>query len=439
MLFKSSTKVDKESSQYMSSLHSVRYSCFKVQEVAAKDKLCHFDLDPSKLEDMVQLVVSILKRDHNDFTKIPSYGCWRYFDSDGVSCIQKLIDSWANVDTTEQVRRVLDLFVVFILLDCNLGRDYAFRESTTNYTNKRREGVAAGVWKMFLAGTFSADPNQPHKVDLKALIDLTQSDFSNGFENNLFESEDSLDDKYRLIKHLANVLQSRSGYFGSKEGHDRRPGNLIDYLLLHPTTIKTRKGPLIHIEAIWPVVLEISKPSVFNNSLDQLGDVWSCPTLGPNELVSFHDLSQWMVYSIIEPMEKLMGAIIEGTEQLTSPSDYPNGGLLIDTGFIALKKEDYERGVEMFHRNSLLPGQPKVEVIPMFDISDPVVIEWRALTTAYMDLLSEQVRNVLRVEKKTLRLSQIIQSGTHTAGRELAEITRPNTQEPPIIMKIHTV
>ena len=89
---------------------------------------------------------------------------------------------------------------------------------------------------------------------------------------------------------------------------------------------------------------------------------------------------------------------------------------MIDTGFIALKKEDYERGVEMFHRNSLLPGQPKVEVIPMFDISDPVVIEWRALTTAYMDILSEQVRTVLRVEKKTLRLSQIIQSGTHTVS-----------------------
>ncbi|KAI8376933.1 hypothetical protein BD560DRAFT_59477 [Blakeslea trispora] len=434
-----SAMLDQESDEYMLSLHSVRYSCFKVQEVAAKDKLCHFDLDASKLDDMVQLVIAIIKRDHHDIAKIPSYGCWRYFESDGTSRIQALISSWSTVDKTEQVRRILDLFIVFTLIDCDLGRDYTFRESSANHTDRRREEIAIGLLNMFMAGTFSANPDQPHKVDLEALVSLTQSDFSDGFKHNSFESESSLADRFRMIKHLASVLQSQSGYFGGDEGHAPRPGNLIDYLLSHPSTIKTRKGPLIHIEALWPVILEISKPSIYNNTSGQLGDVWSCPTLGPNELVSFHDLSQWMVYSIIEPMEKLTGAIIEGTEQLTSPSDYPNGGLLIDTGFIALKKKEYERGVEMFYRNSRLPGQPKIEVTPMFDISDPVVIEWRAITTAYMDLLSEQVRMVLGVEKKDLKLSQIIQNGTHTAGRELAEITRPNTQEPPIIIKINSI
>jgi hypothetical protein len=32
-----------------------------------------------------------------------------------------------------------------------------------------------------------------------------------------------------------------------------------------------------------------------------------------------------MVYSLIEPMEKLLGAVIEGTEQLTPLPDYSNG------------------------------------------------------------------------------------------------------------------
>lgn len=56
-----------------------------------------------------------------------------------------------------------------------------------------------------------------------------------------------------------------------------------------------------------------------------LGDVWLCPSLGDKQFVPFHKLSQWLVYSLIEPMEKLMGAIIEGTEQLTPLPCYSNG------------------------------------------------------------------------------------------------------------------
>jgi hypothetical protein len=85
---------------------------------------------------------------------------------------------------------------------------------------------------------------------------------------------------------------------------------------------------------------------------------------------------------------------------------------LIDTGFITLKQADYERGVENFRENSLLPGQPKIEVTPMFEMSDPVVVEWRALTTAYLDLVVERVRSTLRLSKKSLSLSQLIEGGT---------------------------
>lgn len=84
----------------------------------------------------------------------------------------------------------------------------------------------------------------------------------------------------------------------------------------------------------------------------------------------------------------------------------------MDTGFITLKKQDYERGIENFRENSLLPGQPKVEVTPMFEMSDPVVVEWRALTTAYLDLVADRVRATLRMSKKTLSLTQLIEGGT---------------------------
>lgn len=168
-----------------------------------------------------------------------------------------------------------------------------------------------------------------------------------------------------------------------------------------------------------------------------LGDVWPCKAIaGQDNMVSFHKLSQWLVYSLIEPMEKLLGATIEGTDLLTPLPDYCNGGFLIDTGFLTLKPVDYERGIKNYHQNSLLPSQPKIEVAPMFDMSDPVVVEWRALTVAYLDLVAERVRQSFRLSKKMLSLSQLIQGGTWSAGRELAEISRPNTHEPPIVIKL---
>lgn len=91
---------------------------------------------------------------------------------------------------------------------------------------------------------------------------------------------------------------------------------------------------------------------------------------------------------------------------------FATGGLLIDTGFLTLKPVDLERGIENYRKNALLPGQPKMEVVPMFELNDPVVVEWRALTVAYLDIVAERVRNTLNASRKSLTLSQIIQGGT---------------------------
>jgi hypothetical protein len=157
--------------EYLSSLRAVREGCFKVQDAAVKNKLQHFDIDTSKLQDMVQLVISLIKRDFVEPSQIPVHGCWRHFDASGRPRIQILINSWASLgtDPTEQTRRVLDLFIVSILLDIDqVG--FSYKESTTNRTFKRREAVAIAVLDMFMAGTFSMNPNQPHRVDCKLIF-----------------------------------------------------------------------------------------------------------------------------------------------------------------------------------------------------------------------------------------------------------------------------
>lgn len=156
--------------EYLLSLRAVRERCFKVQEAAAKNKLHHFDVDESKLQDMVQFVIAIIKRDYDDPSKIPSHGRWRHFDVGGQPRIQTLIDSWASLgtDATEQTRRILDIFVIAVLLDIDPGQDkWSYRDPSTNRVYKRREGIAVAILDMFTAGTFSADPDQPHRVDCK--------------------------------------------------------------------------------------------------------------------------------------------------------------------------------------------------------------------------------------------------------------------------------
>ncbi|KAI7907117.1 uncharacterized protein BX663DRAFT_465562 [Cokeromyces recurvatus] len=427
---------------FLLSLGSVRERCFKVHEAATRNRLKHFDIDQSKLEEMVQFVVSIIKRDYDNPSDIPLYGRWRHFDIGGRRRLDNLIQTWASVgqDTIEQTRKLIDILVIACLMDMKPCQAWSYTEHSTGRVFKRKDGIAIAILDMFIKGFFSNDPAQPHRVDSEALLNLSFDTLCKELQFNDDNSFVDIEVRFEALKNLGSVLQNRTDYFGN---NIRRPGNLIDYLLDHPTTIKTKKGPLISIETLWPVVQEMGElwaAEENRGGTSGLGDVWPCTAIhDDSNLVSFHKLSQWIIYSVIEPMEKLLGATIEGTDLLTPLPDYCNGGFLIDTGFLTLKPVDYERGIKNYQANSLLPYQPKVEVAPMFDMSDPVVTEWRALTVAYLDLIADRVRQTLRLSKKFLSLSQLIQGGTWSAGRELAEISRPNTHEPPIVIKVRYI
>ncbi|KAG0743827.1 hypothetical protein G6F62_005448 [Rhizopus arrhizus] len=434
--------------EFFLGLNSIRERCYKVQEAATRNKLQHFDIDLSKLDEMVQYVISVIKRDFDTPSDIPVYGRWRHFDIGGKPRLDQLLQTWSTLgmDNLEKTRKIIDILVIACLMDMKPCQTWTYTEQSTGRKFKRKDGIAVAILDLFLSGTFSSDPSQPHRVDSEALMKLSLDTLCSGLQFNEVNTFEGIPERHEILVHLGHALQNRTDYFGKDSV--RRPGNLIDYLLDHPTTIKTKKGPLISIETIWPVVQEMGEIWASEDNIGGTkgyGDVWPCAILlnnnsNPNNttdhLVPFHKLSQWIVYSIVEPLEKLLGATIEGTDLLTPLPDYCNGGLLIDTGFLTLKPKDYERGIKNYHANSLLPYQPKIEVAPMFDMSDPVVTEWRALTVAYLDLVADRVRQSFRLNKNLLSLSQLIQGGTWSAGRELAEISRPNTHEPPIVIKM---
>jgi hypothetical protein len=111
-----------------------------------------------------------------------------------------------------------------------------------------------------------------------------------------------------------------------------------------------------------------------------------------------------------------------------------------------LKPHFLEEGIAAYRANSLLPGQPAIEVIPIFSPESDVIVEWRACTVAIIDSLVPDINRALGYNTQklpfltsrtggsipTLSLAQILEAGTWKAGRELAEVSRPNTKEPPI-------
>jgi len=71
------------------------------------------------------------------------------------------------------------------------------------------------------------------------------------------------------------------------------------------------------------------------------------------------------------------------------------GGLLVDTGLLTLHPELVEQGLAAYRANALIPGQPAVEVIPLFPPSSDVIVEWRACTVAIIDLLVPGINKAL--------------------------------------------
>ncbi len=164
---------------------------------------------------------------------------------------------------------------------------------------------------------------------------------------------------------------------------------------------------------IWPA----GRTTIDNTSLV---DAWPLSTMPTNDLsepwetiVPFHKLTQWLCYSLMQPMSKLMHIHFAGAELMTGLPEYRNGGLFIDTGVLTLKEEDSKRGLARFVEEGEKSGKGAVEVVPMFTPDDDVIVEWRAVTVGFLDLLLEEVNTVLGLQNmERLSLVQMLEAGS---------------------------
>jgi hypothetical protein len=209
---------------YLRSIQSVRERSRLVLMRAKSNSLNHFDVDMSKFQETADYVVSIIKRDFaGDYVNIPPHGRWQHFEVGGRPRVTQLLQSWpTTVDNQERTRRLIDLFLVSVLLDAGAGTSWSYKSKESGRMYSRSEGLAVASLEMFKAGYFSSNKNQPHQVDALGLRNVSVETLAKGMQVSESNPMSGLEGRAGLLMRLSSCLQNAELF-----GVDARPGNMI--------------------------------------------------------------------------------------------------------------------------------------------------------------------------------------------------------------------
>ncbi len=367
--------------QYLRTPAAIRERAEQMLKYVEDGRSSWFAVDPNGLEAAVQATLGVTARRFPDPSAIPFHSRWRHFEAGGRDRWAALAPKLAALPKEEVARRRMDLAVVSVLLDAGAGPDWSYREPGTGEIYGRSEGLGVASFHMFANGLFSRDAKgDPLRVDAGRLAALTPVDIAMGFQVKAHNPMTGLEGRAGLLQKLGSIGLER-------------PGALFDIVATggEVTAASILAAVLDRLSPIWP---------------SPIGDVWKHPVIG---LVPFHKLSQWMSYSLVEPIEGAGLKVVE-LDALTGLPEYRNGGLLVDSGALRLKQ------------SSLLTGK--------FAAGDEAIVEWRALTVALLDRIGEHVRLHLGMDATRLPLVKVLEAGTWFAGRVLAAQRRPGGGPP---------
>jgi hypothetical protein len=131
-----------------------------------------------------------------------------------------------------------------------------------------------------------------------------------------------------------------------------------------------------------------------------------------------HKLSQWLAYSLIEPLQT-SGIRVNEIDGLTGLAEYRNGGLFVDSGVLTFRNEE--------------------DANREHEVASPLVVEWRALTVALLDRVADGMRQRLGLDATSLPLAKVLEGGTWAAGRRLARERRADASPPVKVISDGTV
>lgn len=386
-------------------LETIRIQSKRLLTRARQGLSSHFRIHDEKMPILADFVIEVIYSQYPNL-EIPYHSRWRHFEAGGINRIKNLM-----IKEDERGKILYELVIISVLLDAGAGNRWHYRESGGDVDYSRSEGLALASLDLYLSGAFSADPDKPWRVDAKILENFNEEKLKKGFQVSEDNPLEGITGRVSLLNRLGKELQKQTNYFG-KEG---RLGNFYSYILSLQTNNQIALPKIFQaveqaFREIWPERLRYKGVS--------LGDVWVHSELPKPGLIPFHKLSQWLTYSLIEPLGEA-GIEVRDLNELTALPEYRNGGLLIDIGLLELKN-------------------PQV-VVDLQAADSELIVEWRALTVALLDELADAIRQKLKMNMTTLPLAKMLQGGTWEAGRRLAKEKRSDGSPPIQILSDGTV
>lgn len=393
---------------------TIRQQAHRILNLAKQDKLEHFSLDQEQMTSTASYIIEVITKNYPDLN-IPYHSRWRHFEVGGIDRIKQMLQKAGEISAVEFGKICYELVIISVFLDAGAGPLWRYKEQSTGTEYSRSEGLALASLDLYQSGIFSAHPRDPYRVDAQRLIAFTEYDLAYGFQVAATNPLEGVAGRVALLNQLGVLINEKQLYFGQ----DGRLGDFFTYVssLQHDHALSAAtifQAVLDGFNQVWPTRLTIHGVS--------LGDVWIHKALkseqAGSEYVPFHKLSQWLTYSLIEPLEHA-GIKVTNLDALTGLPEYRNGGLLIDTGLLKVKQQEL----------LLTPQAPDSEAI----------VEWRALTVALLDELAVLIRHQLHKNATTLPLAKILQGGTWEAGRKIAKEKRPQGIPPLQIISDGTI
>jgi hypothetical protein len=395
---------------------AVRERSHELLEIALADDLAHWRVDLDRLGEVAAFTAGVI-RDRYPTLEVPFHARWRHFVFGGR-------DLWAELEARARwlepeagARAAFDLVITSVLLDAGAGGAWTYRDRASGIAAGRSEGLALAGLRLFESGALSAVRADPLRADAETLAHLPANLLAEAFQASDANPLAGLEGRAMLLRHLGARVRARPDLFAAADSP--RPGGLYDVMA------ERARGDRLPAPAILEILLEALGPVWPDRpSLDgvALGDTWRHPQVRREDstdgLLPLHKLSQWLAYSLIEPLHSAGIAVTE-VDGLTGLAEYRNGGLFLDRGVLAL-------------RDPADVGRPH-------DVASPLVVGWRGLTVALLDRLAPLVRAELGVSEEAFPLARVLEGGTWAAGRIAAQALRPDGAPPLKVISDGTV
>ena len=395
---------------------AVRDRAHRMLAIGLDDALPNFRINLEKMDGVVDLVLQTTRDAYPSFD-VPFHSRWRHFVAGHENRWAAIAGKTRWGDARVRARAEFDLAMVSVFLDAGAGPTWRYRDPGSGAAIGRSEGLGLASLGMFESGAFSANSRDPLRADADVLANLKIADLKQGLQVSDANPLVGLQGRVDLLRRLGQLVASKPDIFGRND--TPRPGGLFDRLAARAEKSRLPAPVilselLLQLGPIWPSRLTLGGIA--------LGDCWKHPSLttsdATNGLVPLHKLSQWLAYSLIEPLQTA-GIEVTDIDGLTGLAEYRNGGLFIDSGVLAFRQEE--------------DAQREHEV------ASTLVVEWRALTVALLDRLAEGMRKRLGLDAVSLPLAKVLQGGSWAAGRRLARERRLDASPPVKVISDGTV